>query len=250
MIRAYQERCTAIIREYEGFVAKYMGDGILVYFGYPKSLERNAERAIRTGLAIVEAMAGLNHDARARRRASRSQCGSASRPDWSWSARSSARGWPRSGRSSARRRTSPPDCRASPGATASSIGALTREIAGDAFVYEDLGAHELKGIAGLVKAWSVVGLRDDGAEEADDAEAVGGAALPPGRPRRGDRPAAPGLAEHQGRGPRPGRPDQRASPASARPRWSRPCGPRRAPRACRGSPSAARPITPTARSIR
>jgi class 3 adenylate cyclase len=60
VIRAYQERCTGIIREYGGFVAKYMGDGILVYFGYPKSLERNAERAIRTGLAIVEAMAELN----------------------------------------------------------------------------------------------------------------------------------------------------------------------------------------------
>jgi class 3 adenylate cyclase len=60
VIRAYRERCTGVIREYEGFVAKYMGDGILVYFGYPKSLERNAERAIRTGLAIVEAMALLN----------------------------------------------------------------------------------------------------------------------------------------------------------------------------------------------
>ena len=60
MIRAYQGRCTAIVREYDGFVAKYMGDGILVYFGYPKSLERNAERAVRSGLAIVEAMALLN----------------------------------------------------------------------------------------------------------------------------------------------------------------------------------------------
>ena len=60
VIRAYQETCTAIVREYGGFVAKYMGDGILVYFGYPISLERNAERAVRSGLAIVEAMAGLN----------------------------------------------------------------------------------------------------------------------------------------------------------------------------------------------
>jgi class 3 adenylate cyclase len=60
VIRAYQERCTAIVREYEGFVAKYMGDGILVYFGYPISLERNAERAVRSGLAIVESMAQLN----------------------------------------------------------------------------------------------------------------------------------------------------------------------------------------------
>ncbi len=62
VIRAYQDRTTAIIREYEGFVAKYMGDGILIYFGYPKSLERNAERAVRSALEIVEAMVGLNAD--------------------------------------------------------------------------------------------------------------------------------------------------------------------------------------------
>ncbi len=60
VIRGYQDTCTEIIREYEGYVAKYMGDGILVYFGYPKSLERNAERAVRSGLAIVEAMGELN----------------------------------------------------------------------------------------------------------------------------------------------------------------------------------------------
>ena len=42
VIRAYQETCTKLIQDYEGFIAKYMGDGILVYFGYPKSLERNA----------------------------------------------------------------------------------------------------------------------------------------------------------------------------------------------------------------
>jgi len=60
IIRTYQETCTRHIQEYEGFVAKYMGDGILVYFGYPKSLERNAERAVRSALDIVAAMAGLN----------------------------------------------------------------------------------------------------------------------------------------------------------------------------------------------
>lgn len=45
IIRAYQETCAEHIQEYGGHIAKYMGDGILVYFGYPKSLERNAERA-------------------------------------------------------------------------------------------------------------------------------------------------------------------------------------------------------------
>ena len=60
VIRAYQEVSTKRVREYEGYVAKYMGDGILVYFGYPKSLERNAERAVRSALSIVESMVALN----------------------------------------------------------------------------------------------------------------------------------------------------------------------------------------------
>ena len=60
IIRAYQESCTQQIQNYEGYVAKYMGDGILVYFGYPKSLERNAERAVLTALEIVEAIGTLN----------------------------------------------------------------------------------------------------------------------------------------------------------------------------------------------
>ena len=45
---------------YDGFVAKYMGDGILVYFGYPRAHEDEAERSVRAGLDIVGAMAELN----------------------------------------------------------------------------------------------------------------------------------------------------------------------------------------------
>jgi hypothetical protein len=60
VIRVYQEACTERIREFGGYIAKYMGDGILVYFGYPKTLERDAERAVRSALSIVQAMAGLN----------------------------------------------------------------------------------------------------------------------------------------------------------------------------------------------
>ena len=45
---------------YDGFVAKYMGDGILVYFGYPRAHEDEAERSVRAGLDIVDAMAELN----------------------------------------------------------------------------------------------------------------------------------------------------------------------------------------------
>jgi hypothetical protein len=55
IIRAYQEAATRVIREFDGFIAKYMGDGILVYFGYPQATERNAEAAVKTALGVVQA---------------------------------------------------------------------------------------------------------------------------------------------------------------------------------------------------
>src|ERR1700693_6119922 len=60
VITSFQTRCSAAIRRYDGFVAKYMGDGILVYFGYPRAHEDEAERSVRAGLDIVDAMAELN----------------------------------------------------------------------------------------------------------------------------------------------------------------------------------------------
>ena len=54
-------RCVAeTVARFDGFVAKYMGDGVLVYFGYPQAHEDDAERAVRAGLAIVEAIARLD----------------------------------------------------------------------------------------------------------------------------------------------------------------------------------------------
>ncbi len=58
VIRAYQDACAGVITRFEGFVAKFMGDGVLAYFGYPRAHEDEAERAIRAGLALVEAVRG------------------------------------------------------------------------------------------------------------------------------------------------------------------------------------------------
>ena len=55
VLRAYQECCTAAIVRLGGHVARYLGDGVLAYFGYPRAQEDAAERAVRAGLAIVEA---------------------------------------------------------------------------------------------------------------------------------------------------------------------------------------------------
>ena len=57
---AYQDACKAAIDEFDGFVARYMGDGVLAYFGYPRAHEDDAERAVRAGLGVVAAVSALN----------------------------------------------------------------------------------------------------------------------------------------------------------------------------------------------
>jgi len=59
IIKSYHATCTSIINRYDGYVARYMGDGVLAYFGYPQSHENNAERAIRSALEAVKAIATL-----------------------------------------------------------------------------------------------------------------------------------------------------------------------------------------------
>ena len=59
LIRAYQNAVTAEVSRLEGHVAKYMGDGVLAYFGFPRAHEDEAERAVRAGLAITVAIAQL-----------------------------------------------------------------------------------------------------------------------------------------------------------------------------------------------
>ena len=55
----YQEATASVIERYDGFIAKYLGDGVLVYFGYPVAHEDNAERAVRAGFDILESVAKL-----------------------------------------------------------------------------------------------------------------------------------------------------------------------------------------------
>jgi class 3 adenylate cyclase len=60
VVRAYQDTCARVIARFEGHIAQYLGDGLLVYFGYPLAHEDDAQRAVRTGLGIVEALGQLN----------------------------------------------------------------------------------------------------------------------------------------------------------------------------------------------
>jgi predicted ATPase/class 3 adenylate cyclase len=59
VISAYQRRVAETVRHFGGFVARYMGDGVLIYFGYPAAHEDDAERAVRAGLALIDAVATL-----------------------------------------------------------------------------------------------------------------------------------------------------------------------------------------------
>jgi len=60
IVRAYQRTCTEVIHRYDGYVAQLLGDGLLVYFGYPQAHEDGAQRAVHTGLGMVEAIGTLN----------------------------------------------------------------------------------------------------------------------------------------------------------------------------------------------
>ena len=60
VVQAYQAACAKVIARYEGHIAQYLGDGLLVYFGYPLAHEDDAQRAVRAGLGMVEALGQLN----------------------------------------------------------------------------------------------------------------------------------------------------------------------------------------------
>src|SRR6516165_96788 len=57
---AYHQAVAGVVKSFEGFVAKYMGDGVLVYFGYPRAHEDDAERAVRAGLGVVDTVGRLD----------------------------------------------------------------------------------------------------------------------------------------------------------------------------------------------
>ena len=66
VIRAYQDACSGAVARYDGFVAKFMGDGVLAYFGFPRAHEEDAGRAVRAGLDIVAVVAKLDTPAKER----------------------------------------------------------------------------------------------------------------------------------------------------------------------------------------
>ena len=73
IISTYQKCVTDTVRRFDGFVAKYMGDGVLAYFGYPQAHEDDAERAVRAGLDLIAGLAALKEPVARNRRSNSSR---------------------------------------------------------------------------------------------------------------------------------------------------------------------------------
>src|SRR4029077_13357446 len=149
VISGYQKCVAETVQRFGGFVAKYMGDGVLIYFGYPQAHEDDAERAVRAGLELVAAVGALKTHTPLQTRvgiatglvvvgdligsgASREQAIVGETPNLA--ARLQGVAEPNS----------------------VVIAESTRRLVGNLFEFEDLGAKELKGVAGPVRRWAAL----------------------------------------------------------------------------------------------
>ena len=155
VISAYQKCIAETVRRFGGFVAKYMGDGVLVYFGYPEAHEDDAERAVRAGLELIAAVAGLKTRAPLQTRVGIAT-GLVVVGDLIGSGEAQERGIVGETPNLAARLQGI----AEPNMVVIAEG--TRRLVGNLFEFEDLGAKDLKGIAGPVRAWAA--LRESSAE--------------------------------------------------------------------------------------
>jgi class 3 adenylate cyclase/tetratricopeptide (TPR) repeat protein len=155
LISAYQKCVAETVRRFDGFVAKYMGDGVLVYFGYPQAHEDDAERAVRASLEVIAAVTALKSPVPLQARVGIAT-GVVVVGDLIGSGEAQERGIVGETPNLAARLQGI----AEPNAVVIAEG--TRKLLGNLFELEDLGAKDLRGIAGPVRAW--VALRASSVE--------------------------------------------------------------------------------------
>ncbi len=160
VIRDYQEAAAGVVAQYDGYVAQYLGDGLLVYFGYPRAHEDDAQRAVRAGLGIVEAVRRL-HD----------------RPRWAGAGRLQARVGIHTGlvvvgqigagpRQEQLALGDTPNLAgrfqqlAEPDSVV--IGPATQRLVQGHFAVRDLGLHPIKGLPAPLRLYQVLGDRPAG----------------------------------------------------------------------------------------
>jgi class 3 adenylate cyclase/predicted ATPase len=149
VISAYQKCVAETVGRFGGFVAKYMGDGVLVYFGYPQAHEDDAERAVRAGLELVHAVTALKSSAPLQARVGIAT-GLVVVGDLIGSGEAQERGIVGETPNLAARLQGV----AEPNTVVIAEG--TRRLLGNLFELEDLGAKDLKGIARPVRAWAAL----------------------------------------------------------------------------------------------
>jgi class 3 adenylate cyclase/predicted ATPase len=172
VISAYQKSVAETVRRFGGFVAKFMGDGVLIYFGYPQAHEDDAERAVRAGLELIAAVTALKSPVSLQTRVGIAT-GMVVVGDLIGSGEAQERGIVGETPNLAARLQG----LAQPNMVV--IGESTRRLLGNLFELEDLGAKELKGIAGPVRAFAA--LRSSSVEGRFEALHAGGVTALVGR---------------------------------------------------------------------
>ena len=150
VIAAYHRAVAEVVAGFDGLVAKYMGDGVLIYFGYPQAHEDDAERAVRAGLGVIEAVGRL--DVKSVELQARVGIATGLVVVGDLIGAGSAQEQSVVGET--------PNLAARLQALAEPhtvvIAASTRRLVGELFEYHDLGAVEVKGLAGPAPAWQVL----------------------------------------------------------------------------------------------
>jgi len=149
VISAYQKCVAGTVRRFDGFVAKYMGDGVLVYFGYPEAHEDDAERAVRAALQLIPEVAELKVSAALETRVGIAT-GLVVVGDLIGSGEAHERGIVGETPNLAARLQGI----AQPNTVV--VAESTRRLLGNLFELQDLGTTELKGMAEPVRAWAAL----------------------------------------------------------------------------------------------
>ena len=149
VISAYQKCVAETVERFGGFVAKYMGDGVLVYFGYPRAHEDDAERAVRSGLELIQAVSVLKSSAPLQTRVGIA-IGLVVVGDLIGSGEAQERGIVGETPNLAARLQGV----AEPNMVV--IAESTRRLLGNLFDLHDLGAKDLKGISSPMRAWAAL----------------------------------------------------------------------------------------------
>ena len=149
IISTYQKCVAETVRRFGGFVAKYMGDGVLIYFGYPEAHEHDAESAVRAGLQVIAGVTALKSPVPLQTRVGLAT-GMVVVGDLIGSGEAQERGIVGETPNLAARLQGI----AEPNMVVLAEG--TRNLLGNLFELEDLGAKDLKGITGAVRAWAAL----------------------------------------------------------------------------------------------